>query len=63
MALALSGHPAISRLVVLDIAPSRGKISPEFVQYTSAMQEIEDARVTSRKQATEMISKHEPVCA
>jgi hypothetical protein len=61
MALALSGHPAISRLAVLDIAPSKGKISPEFVSYLSAMKEIESARVANRKQATEILQKYERV--
>lgn len=31
----------LSQLIVVDIAPSIGKLSSEFISYVSAMQEIE----------------------
>ncbi|GAA5999317.1 uncharacterized protein JCM10292_001198 [Rhodotorula paludigena] len=60
MALALGGCDALSRLVVVDIAPGVGKISPEFRAYLDAMKEIDDAKVMSRKEADTILQKTEP---
>lgn len=46
---------------VVDIAPGVGKISPEFRAYLDAMQEIDAAKVSSRKKADEILQKTEPV--
>lgn len=44
-ALALQNEKAatnvLSNLIVADIAPSSGSLSPEFIRYISAMQKIE----------------------
>ncbi|GAA6059669.1 hypothetical protein JCM10212_000056 [Sporobolomyces blumeae] len=60
MALALGGCDALSKLVVVDIAPGVGKISPEFQAYLDAMKEIDAAKVHSRKEADSILSKTEP---
>ncbi|GAA5905955.1 hypothetical protein JCM5296_001300 [Sporobolomyces johnsonii] len=60
MTLALGGCDALSRLVVVDIAPGIGKISPEFRAYLDAMNEIEAAAVHSRKEADLILQKTEP---
>ncbi|BGO95901.1 hypothetical protein NBRC10512_005505 [Rhodotorula toruloides] len=59
MALALGGCDALSRLVVIDIAPAVGKISPEFQAYLDAMKEIDEAQVMSRKEADAILQKTE----
>ncbi|GAA6021250.1 hypothetical protein JCM8202_001914, partial [Rhodotorula sphaerocarpa] len=60
MAVALVGCDPISKLAVVDISPAVGKISPEFQAYIHAMQEIQDARVHSRKEADQLLQKTEP---
>ncbi|GAA5822602.1 hypothetical protein JCM5353_005500 [Sporobolomyces roseus] len=60
MALALEGCDALSKLVVVDIAPGVGKISPEFRAYLDAMKEIDAAQVHSRKEADAILEKTEP---
>ncbi|KAK4053997.1 hypothetical protein OIO90_003642 [Microbotryomycetes sp. JL221] len=60
MSLALEPHEAIQRLVVVDIAPGSGKISPEFKTYLETMKQINNEKVTSRKQADEILQKVEP---
>ncbi|BGP20566.1 hypothetical protein JCM10213_003828 [Rhodosporidiobolus nylandii] len=59
MALALGGCEPVSKLVVVDIAPGVGKISPEFRAYLDAMKEIDDAKVMSRKEADTILQKTE----
>lgn len=54
--LTLRFHP-----VVVDIAPGIGKISPEFRAYLDAMKEIDEAKVSSRKEADSILHKTEPV--
>jgi hypothetical protein len=36
-----SATDVLSKLIVADIAPSTGDLSPDFIRYISAMQEIE----------------------
>ncbi|GAA6015187.1 hypothetical protein JCM10207_003635 [Rhodosporidiobolus poonsookiae] len=60
MALALGGCDPVSKLVVVDIAPGIGKISPEFRAYLDAMKEIDEAKVMSRKEADVILQKTEP---
>ncbi|GAA5941305.1 uncharacterized protein JCM15063_006432 [Sporobolomyces koalae] len=60
MALALGGCEPLSKLVVVDIAPGVGKISPEFQAYLDAMKEIDAAQVHSRKEADAILTKTEP---
>ncbi|KAH9945411.1 alpha/beta-hydrolase [Epithele typhae] len=49
----------LSNLVVVDIAPSVGSLSPEFQGYIQAMQEIEDHDVMSRKEAASLLEPYE----
>ncbi|KAL0577459.1 hypothetical protein V5O48_004528 [Marasmius crinis-equi] len=63
-AMAMALHPelpkdALSELIVEDIAPSRGPLSSEFRSYLETMQLIQDNRVKTRKEATEMMLKTE----
>ncbi|TNY19861.1 Alpha/Beta hydrolase protein [Rhodotorula diobovata] len=60
MALALGGCDPLSKLVVVDIAPGVGKVSPEFQAYLDAMKAIDDAKVMSRKEADAILQKTEP---
>ncbi|KAJ1300080.1 hypothetical protein OPQ81_002562 [Rhizoctonia solani] len=49
----------LSRLVVVDISPAVGPISPEFRRYIDAMKEIDDAKVMTKKQGEEILKKYE----
>ncbi|KWU42475.1 alpha/beta-hydrolase [Rhodotorula sp. JG-1b] len=60
MALALGGCEPVSKLVVVDISPAVGKISPEFQAYINAMHQIQDAKVQSRKEADDLLQETEP---
>lgn len=51
----------LSNLIVADIAPSKGDLSPEFTGYVQGMQKIEKSKVSSRKEAQDMLSEYEPV--
>lgn len=46
---------------MVDIAPGVGSISPEFREYLTAMKEIDDANVKSRKEADVILQKYEKV--
>jgi hypothetical protein len=64
MALALSpSNPPLSSLIVADIAPSKGKMSPEFMTYVEAMKRIENANVSTRQDATKILHEYEKVSA
>ncbi|GAA5881910.1 hypothetical protein JCM3774_001292 [Rhodotorula dairenensis] len=60
MALALGGCEPVSKLVVVDISPAVGKVSPEFQAYVDAMNRIQDAKVRSRKEADDILRETEP---
>ncbi|EIM90889.1 alpha/beta-hydrolase, partial [Stereum hirsutum FP-91666 SS1] len=45
----------IKSLIVADIAPSRGRLSPDFEMYLQAMHKIEDAKLKTRKEADHML--------
>ncbi|KAJ7865700.1 alpha/beta-hydrolase [Mycena leptocephala] len=56
----------LSKLIVVDIAPSKGTLSNEFREYVSAMKKIEAAKVSSRKEALEILQEFEKdpeICA
>lgn len=64
VAMSLALHPSLprtllSKLIVADIAPSRNALSPEFQSYIRAMQAIEEARVSTRKDAQHMLAETE----
>jgi hypothetical protein len=52
----------LSNLIVADIAPSRGDLSPEFQEYIEAMKRIVRSNVSTRKEAQEILSEYESVC-
>jgi len=59
MTYALARPERLSHLIVADIAPSTGKLSPEFVQYISLMQEIESlppGKITKRSDADKILA-------
>lgn len=65
MTVALSpehGH-LLEKLIVVDVAPTRGKISPDFAKYMEAMRRIEkglvDGSVKTRKNADRIIEEYE----
>lgn len=47
----------IKNLIVADIAPSRGRLSPDFEMYLQAMRTIEDAKLKTRKEADHMLQE------
>ncbi|KAH7325315.1 alpha beta-hydrolase [Rhizoctonia solani] len=49
----------LSRLVVVDISPAVGPISPEFRRYIDAMKEIDEAKVKTKKEGEEILKKYE----
>jgi hypothetical protein len=68
LALALQNEkPAsnvLSNLIVADIAPSTGNLSPDFIRYISAMQEIEALApgvIKTRTDADEKLQLYEQV--
>ena len=65
MATALSPElppDALSNLVVVDMTPSRApSLSKEFTGYFEGMQKVEDAQVTSRQDAQDILMEYEEV--
>jgi pimeloyl-ACP methyl ester carboxylesterase len=51
----------LEKLVVVDIAPSVGKIGQEFFEYVQAMKDVNEAGLSSRKEAQAALSKVESV--
>jgi len=49
----------LSSLVVADISPIRGKISPEFQNYADGMIQLEKMGVKSRKEAFDILAEYE----
>ena len=55
-------NPEIPKAVIsLENAPISSRLSPTFQQYLEAMRGIEDAKLTKRKDAEEMLAKCEEV--
>jgi len=69
MALALSlaakgRGDLLSHLLVSDIAPTRTQLSPDFVKYIDAMNEVNDLPLGSaltRSDIDRLLQKYEPV--
>lgn len=61
MTQALSEPDSISKLIVVDISPAKGAISPEFARYVKAMQEVNEAKVNSKKEGDEILKSYEEV--
>jgi pimeloyl-ACP methyl ester carboxylesterase len=54
--------PEIPKAVIsLENAPISSRLSPTFQQYIEAMRGVEDAKLTKRKDAEEMLAKCEEV--
>lgn len=61
MTAALSERIPISHLIIDDVAPNNGFLSPEFKSYIEGMIEIQDSKVSTRKEAQDILSKYEKV--
>ena len=64
MAVALSDElpvGAIEHLIVADIAPSNAELSTEFQDYVEAMKKIERSKVSSRREAQDILASYESV--
>lgn len=62
MAFALSPErppDLLTHLIVADIAPSKGALSSEFSGYVEALRKIEDSKVTTRREAQEILTPYE----
>ena len=60
----LAANNVLSKLIVADIAPSTGDLSPDFVRYISAMQEIEALApgvIKTRTDADKRLQSYEQV--
>ena len=51
----------LSRLIIGDISPIRGRISSDFQRYIEGMREVEKMGVHTRKEANEALIKFEEV--
>ncbi|KAI0649164.1 alpha/beta-hydrolase [Trametes meyenii] len=49
----------LSQLIVADIAPSRGALSPEFQGYIRGMKQIEESHVKTRQDADHLLTEFE----
>ena len=64
MAFALNSdlpRDMLSNLIVVDIAPSKGELSSEFTTYVEGMKKIEASKVSSRKEAQDILTEYEKV--
>ena len=52
----------LSNLIVADIAPSKGDLSSEFRGYIEGMKKIDASKVSTRKEAQEILLQYEKVC-
>ncbi|EKM75411.1 hypothetical protein AGABI1DRAFT_109477 [Agaricus bisporus var. burnettii JB137-S8] len=64
MALALDTYldthqNLLKNLIVVDIAPNRASVSPEFHSYMEAMLRIEREKLKTRKEASDLLSNYE----
>ncbi|KXS12632.1 alpha/beta-hydrolase [Gonapodya prolifera JEL478] len=60
MHLALEGHPAITKLIVLDIAPVALKPNTTFDDYIEAMQQVAAARPRTHSEAERILAPNVP---
>lgn len=57
MNLALKHAAHLDRLVVVDMAPVKVKLSTEFAKYVGSMKEIQDANVKKQSEADTIMKK------
>ena len=50
-------------VISLENAPISSRLSPMFQQYIECMRAIEDAKITKRKDAEDMLAKYEEALA
>ena len=62
MTQALAEPDSISKLIVVDISPAKGAISPEFANYIVGMREVDQANVNSKKEGDKILQSYEEVC-
>lgn len=65
LALSPDHGSLLSKLIVVDIAPSKGAISPDFANYLKAMRKVqaaaEEGTVKTRKDADGILAEYESV--
>lgn len=61
MALALRSPSMIKDIVSVDNAPVDAILSTDFVKYVRGMKKVEDANVTSQKEADQIFAEFEEV--
>ncbi|KAE8254420.1 hypothetical protein A4X13_0g3418 [Tilletia indica] len=49
----------LSGMISVDMSPKRGSLSKEFIGYVDAMEEIERAQCSTRKEADEILQRYE----
>ncbi|TFY55389.1 hypothetical protein EVJ58_g8280 [Rhodofomes roseus] len=61
MSVALSPEcpPDLKHLIVADISPAKGPLSAEFSGYVEALTKIQNCKITSRKEAQEILKLYE----
>lgn len=57
MNLALKHITPLDRMVVVDMAPVKVKLSTEFAKYVKSMKEIQDAQVKKQSEADTIMKK------
>ena len=51
----------LSNLVIADVSPIQGQISPEFKGYIARMQKIEQMKLRTRREAAAVLESYEKV--
>jgi hypothetical protein len=51
----------LQNLIIADITPAKGDMSSEFQGYIHGMKRVQDSRVATRNQASEILLDHEKV--
>ncbi|KAF8926716.1 hypothetical protein BGZ58_010962 [Dissophora ornata] len=60
MALRHASQTPLDRIVVVDMAPVKVKLSADFAQYVTVMKEIQQARVKKQSEADQIMKKVVP---
>ena len=56
-----SNDHLLSNLVIADVSPIQGQISPEFKGYIARMQKIEQMKLRTRREAAAVLESYEKV--
>jgi hypothetical protein len=57
MNMALKHHTPLDRMVIVDMAPVKVKLSAQFAKYVKSMKEIQDAQVKKQSEADAIMKK------